>query len=238
MRGTNSMSYLFSNGLKRRSMLKTMAAGAGLAGAGTLVNIVPGFAQDTFKVSMQLGWLAGNGNLGEIAADKLGESFFHTYEMPVITVRPFNTYGPRQSARAVIPSLITQMLAGGRVKLGATTPTRDFNFVKDTANGFIKAAETEAAIGETLNLATGKEISIGDLAKKIAGLIDKEVEFETEERRIRPGTSEVMRLCGSGEKAAALIGWTPEFTLDEGLRQTIDWLRDTGSVDDPGRYRV
>ncbi len=174
----------------------------------------------------------------KIAADKLGESFFHTYEMPVITVRPFNTYGPRQSARAVIPSLITQMLAGGRVKLGATTPTRDFNFVKDTANGFIKAAETEAAIGETLNLATGKEISIGDLAKKIAGLIGKEVEFETEERRIRPGTSEVMRLCGSGEKAAALIGWTPEFTLDEGLRQTIDWLRDTGSVDDPGRYRV
>ncbi len=174
----------------------------------------------------------------KIAADKLGESFFHTYQRPVVTVRPFNTYGPRQSARAVIPSLITQMLAGNRVKLGATAPTRDFNFVKDTANGFIKAAEAEAAIGETVNLATGKEISIGDLAVKIAGLIDKEVEFETEEQRIRPGTSEVMRLCGNWEKAAALIGWKPEFTLEEGLRRTIDWLREAGGTDDPGRYRV
>ena len=174
----------------------------------------------------------------KIAADKLGESFFHSYGLPVVTVRPFNTYGPRQSARAVIPTLITQMLASGTVKLGATAPTRDFNFVKDTARGFILAAEAERSPGEVVNLATGQEISIGGLAKKIASLIGKEVTLETDKRRIRPGSSEVMRLCGSGEKAAEIIGWRPEVSLDEGLGQTIDWLRESGAVSDPARYHV
>jgi dTDP-glucose 4,6-dehydratase len=174
----------------------------------------------------------------KIAADKLGESFFHSYELPVVTVRPFNTYGPRQSARAVIPSLITQMLASKNVRLGATAPTRDFNFVKDTARGFILAAESDRAPGETMNLATGKEISIGELAKKIASLIGKEVTLETDEQRIRPGSSEVMRLCGSGEKAAELIGWEPEVSLEDGLGQTIDWLREFGAAIDPARYHI
>ncbi|MFP6868103.1 MAG: SDR family NAD(P)-dependent oxidoreductase [Nitrospinota bacterium] len=175
----------------------------------------------------------------KIAADKLGESFHHTYGLPVVTVRPFNTYGPRQSVRAVIPTMITQMLAGDTVRLGATSPTRDFNFVQDTVRGFIQAAEApDAALGEALNLATGKEISIGDLAAKIASLLGKEIEIQSEEQRLRPGSSEVMRLCGDGGKAAGLIGWKPAFTLDEGLERTIGWLRESGGVDDPARYRV
>ncbi|MFP6891680.1 MAG: SDR family NAD(P)-dependent oxidoreductase [Nitrospinota bacterium] len=175
----------------------------------------------------------------KIAADKLGESFHHTYGLPVVTVRPFNTYGPRQSVRAVIPTLITQMLAGDTVRLGATFPTRDFNFVQDTVRGFIQAAEApDAALGEAVNLATGKEISIGDLAAKIASLLGKEIEIQSEEQRLRPGSSEVMRLCGDGGKAAGLIGWKPASTLDEGLERTIGWLRESGGVDDPARYRV
>lgn len=175
----------------------------------------------------------------KIAADKLGESFHHTYGLPVVTVRPFNTYGPRQSVRAVIPTMITQMLAGDTVRLGATSPTRDFNFVQDIVRGFIQAAEApDAALGEAVNLATGKEISIGDLAAKIASLLGKEIEIQSEEQRLRPGSSEVMRLCGDGGKAAGLIGWKPASTLDEGLERTIGWLRESGGVDDPARYRV
>lgn len=173
----------------------------------------------------------------KIAADKLGESFFHAYELPITTVRPFNTFGPRQSTRAVIPTLITQMLKGRQVRLGATSPTRDFTFVKDTVNGFIRAAEAEASIGETLNLGSGKEIAIGDLAARIAALIGTDMEILSDEERFRPGSSEVTRLCGNAEKAKALIGWEPRYTLDQGLLETIEWLRGA-DIEDAARYRI
>ncbi len=173
----------------------------------------------------------------KIAADKLGESFYHSYDLPISTVRPFNTFGPRQSTRAVIPTLITQMLRGNKIQLGATSPTRDFTFVKDTVSGFIRAAESEASVGEVVNLGTGKEISIGDLAAKIASLIGKKIEIQSDERRFRPGSSEVMRLCSNIEKAKSIMGWEPRFTLEEGLLQTIEWLKTSGA-EDSGRYHI
>ncbi len=174
----------------------------------------------------------------KIASDMLGESFYHSYEIPISTVRPFNTFGPRQSPRAVIPTLITQMLTGEKILLGATSPTRDFTYIKDTVRGFIRAAESETSVGEVVNLGTGKEISIGDLAMKIASLIGKEIEIQSDEQRFRPGSSEVMRLCGDIEKAKSLIGWEPQFTLEEGLRQTIEWLRKSGDMENSGRYHI
>lgn len=161
----------------------------------------------------------------KIGADKLVESFHCSFDLPVVTVRPFNTYGPRQSARAVIPTIITQALTGNIIRLGNLTPTRDLNYVLDTVRGFIAAAEQPKAIGQVVNLGTGNDISVGDLANKILNLMNVEAIIESEEQRIRPDASEVDRLCADISRAGDLLGWTPKFTLEEGLLDTIDWVR-------------
>lgn len=163
----------------------------------------------------------------KIGADKMAESFYLSFGVPVVTVRPFNTFGPRQSARAVIPTIISQCLAGRKsIKLGSVTPTRDMNFVQNTVEGFMAAAASEKAIGQTINFGSGREIAIGDLAHLIARLCGTEIEIETEEQRIRPEKSEVERLIASNELARELTGWTPRTTLEDGLEQTIAWFRD------------
>lgn len=169
----------------------------------------------------------------KIGADKIAESFHAAYGLPVVVLRPFNTYGPRQSARAVIPTIITQALAGSTVRLGAVTPTRDLTLVHDTAAGFIAAGAAPDAVGRTINLGVGEEISIGALAERIAALTGSELVVEHDARRDRPEGSEVERLVSDNSLARELLGWTPRHTLDEGLRLTIDWLRE--HLD---RYRV
>ena len=163
----------------------------------------------------------------KIGADRLAESFYRSFGLPVTIVRPFNTYGPRQSARAVIPTVITQLLAGKReIKLGSLTPTRDFNYVKDTADGFISIYESECTIGEEINIATQKEISIGQLAKELIRQINPEAEIICDEERLRPEKSEVNRLLGCNEKILRLTDWRPKYSLEEGLKETICFLRD------------
>ncbi|MCX6287512.1 MAG: NAD-dependent 4,6-dehydratase LegB [Bacteroidetes bacterium] len=164
-------------------------------------------------------------------ADFLALTFFRSFNSPVIVVRPFNTYGPRQSARAIIPTIITQILAGKKeISLGALTPTRDLTFVKDTARGFVKAAESETAMGEVVNLGSNFEISIGDLVKKISGIMGKPIDTGRESARIRPEKSEVERLWAENRKAKDLFGWVPEYTLDQGLKETIDWFSAPGNM--------
>ena len=163
----------------------------------------------------------------KIGADRLAESFYRSFGLPVTIVRPFNTYGPRQSARAVIPTVITQLLAGKReIKLGSLTPTRDFNYVKDTADGFISIYESECTIGEEINIATQKEISIGQLAEELIRQINPEAEIICDEERLRPEKSEVNRLLGCNEKILRLTDWRPKYSLEEGLKETICFLRD------------
>jgi NAD dependent epimerase/dehydratase len=163
----------------------------------------------------------------KISADKLAESFFRSFDLPVTIVRPFNTYGPRQSARAIIPTIITQLLGGREtIRLGSLSPTRDFNFVSDTADGFIKIAESRKTIGEEINIATQKEISIGDLAQRLIEALNPDAVIESEEDRLRPEKSEVVRLLGSAEKIRQLTDWKPSFSLEEGLSSTIDWFMD------------
>lgn len=163
----------------------------------------------------------------KIGADRLAESFYRSFGLPVTIVRPFNTYGPRQSARAVIPTVITQLLVGKReIKLGSLTPTRDFNYVKDTADGFISIYESECTIGEEINIATQKEISIGQLAKELIRQINPEAEIICDEERLRPEKSEVNRLLGCNEKILRLTDWRPKYSLEEGLKETICFLRD------------
>ena len=161
----------------------------------------------------------------KIAADKLSESFFRAFEVPVVTVRPFNTYGPRQSARAVIPTIITQCLTGGAVKLGNLSPTRDFTFVSDTVAGFLAAGAAPSALGAVVNLGTGTEISIGDLVRKISELIGKPVRVDSDTQRMRPVASEVERLLSDNALARQMLDWQPAVTLDDGLCQTIDWVK-------------
>ena len=163
----------------------------------------------------------------KIGADRLAESFYRSFDLPVSIVRPFNTYGPRQSARAVIPTIITQLLAGQtEIKLGALTPTRDFNYVKDTADGFIAIAESDSTVGEEINIATGREISIGALAQEIIAQINPEAKIICDEDRLRPEKSEVNRLLGSNKKLKRLTGWSPKYTFEQGIAETIAWLRD------------
>ena len=157
-------------------------------------------------------------------ADKLAESYHLSYGLPVAVVRPFNTYGPRQSSRAVIPTIIMQALTKDEVKLGATTPTRDFNYVADTVSAFIKSAESPKAVGQVMNFGSGKEISIGDLAEKIIFLTGRNVNVVCDEERIRPENSEVNRLLADSAKARELLGWEPQFSLTDGLRNTINWV--------------
>ena len=161
----------------------------------------------------------------KIGADRLAESFYRGFRLPVSIVRPFNTYGPRQSARAVIPTVITQLLAGREeIKLGALTPTRDFNYVKDTTAGFIAIAESDQTIGEEINIATQKEISIGELAGEIINQINPKARIVCDEERIRPEKSEVNRLLGSNEKIKKLTDWKPQYTFEQGIAETIEWI--------------
>ena len=163
----------------------------------------------------------------KIGADRLAESFYRSFNLPISIVRPFNTYGPRQSARAVIPTIITQLLSGKEeIKLGSLSPTRDFNYVKDTAAGFIAIAESDKTIGEEINIASQKEISIGELATEIINQINPSAQIVCEEQRLRPEKSEVNRLLGSNEKIQMLTNWKPNYTFSEGIIETIAWIRD------------
>jgi NAD dependent epimerase/dehydratase len=174
----------------------------------------------------------------KIGADKIAESFFDSYELPVVTVRPFNTYGPRQSSRAVIPTIITQALAGQDIALGNLSPRRDFTYVTDTAEGLFKAAEVENVLGRTINLGTSTEISIGDLVAKIGQLLGRELTVRQEDIRQRPGGSEVERLLSDNRLAQELLGWRPQVSLGEGLARTIDWIKDHQHLFRVGRYEV
>ncbi len=161
----------------------------------------------------------------KIGADKVAESFYTSFSLPVVTVRPFNIFGPRQSARAVIPTIITQALTGDEVRLGALSPTRDFTFVLNTAEGFLRAAECDAALGKVFNLGSNFEISIGDLAETIIRLTGRPVTLRADEaERLRPGKSEVQRLWADSTRAHDVLGWTPRIGFEEGLQRTIDWI--------------
>lgn len=163
----------------------------------------------------------------KIGADRLAESFYRSFNLPVSIVRPFNTYGPRQSARAVIPTIISQLLSGKEeIKLGSLTPTRDFNYVKDTAAGFIAIAESDKTVGEEINIATQREISIGDLAHEIIKQINPRARIICDEQRLRPEKSEVNRLLGSNEKIRRLTDWAPRYSFEKGIEETIGWIKD------------
>lgn len=167
----------------------------------------------------------------KIGADSLAESFYRSFNLPVTIVRPFNTYGPRQSARAVIPTIITQLLNGKeQIKLGALHPTRDLLFVEDTANGFVEISKSDNCIGQDINIATQNEISIHDLAQKIINLINPNAQIISDDVRLRPGKSEVERLLGSNVKVKTLTHWRPNFTLEQGLQKTIDWFSDKSNL--------
>lgn len=162
----------------------------------------------------------------KIGADKIAESFYRSFNMPITIVRPFNTYGPRQSARAVIPTIITQLISGAQeIKLGSLTPTRDFNYVKDTVQGFIEIAKSEKTIGKEINIATQNEISIGDIAQILINKINPNVNIICDEDRLRPTKSEVNRLLGSNEKIKQLTNWQPKYSLEQGLDETIEFLK-------------
>jgi NAD dependent epimerase/dehydratase len=162
----------------------------------------------------------------KIGADKLAESFHLSFRLPVVTLRPFNTFGPRQSARAVIPTIITQLLANKDVKLGNVHPTRDMNYVSNTVDGFVLAASAPNIDGETIQLGTGREVSVGDIAKMAATACGTSLPaLTTEEARLRPAASEVERLVADPEKAKRLLGWTPRVSLEEGLARTVEFLR-------------
>jgi len=164
----------------------------------------------------------------KIGADALAESFYRSFKLPIVIVRPFNTYGPRQSVRAVIPTIITQLLANAdEINLGNLSPARDFVYVKDTAQGFLDIAKSDKTIGEEINIAAQTEISIGALAQKIIERINPDARIKTDDVRIRPEKSEVERLLGSNEKIARLSGWKPLTSLDAGLDETIVWFKDT-----------
>ncbi len=169
----------------------------------------------------------------KIGADKIAESYYLSFGLPVSIARPFNTYGPRQSTRAVIPTIITQALSGSEVCVGALSPTRDFNYVSDTVEGFLSIASEPRAIGKTVNFGSGVEISIENLAKLIGRLLAKELILVPDEQRVRPEPSEVERLCADSALARQLLGWRSRVSLEEGLRQTITWM-----ADNLGNYRI
>ena len=175
----------------------------------------------------------------KIGADRIAESFYRSFEMPITIVRPFNTYGPRQSARAVIPTIITQLLSGKeQIKLGSLTPTRDFNYVKDTAQGFIEISKSEKTIGEEINIATQNEISIGELAEELIRQINPKAQIICDEQRLRPEKSEVNRLLGSNEKIKRLTNWEPKYSFSEGLAETIEFLRQNLDKYKPDLYNL
>jgi NAD dependent epimerase/dehydratase len=174
----------------------------------------------------------------KIAADKLAESYYLSFGLPVAVARPFNTYGPRQSARAVIPTIITQALIGSEIRLGSLAPTRDFNFVSDTVEGFVKTVSEEQAVGQVINFGTEKEVGIGEVVSTVGRLLGKSLHVETDEQRVRPDKSEVDRLCADASKARNLLGWEPAVTLERGLEQTIDWIQENLQSFRVGTYDV
>ena len=172
----------------------------------------------------------------KIGADKIAESFYRAYDLPVAIIRPFNTFGPRQSARAVIPTIITQSLTREKIFLGSLHPTRDYTYVEDVADAFIKVAESKKSTGEVINIGSNFEISIENLAKKIISLIGKDIEIVSDDVRIRPQKSEVERLWCDNTKAKKLLKWEPKTSLDEGLKKTIVWIFDNIHLYKPERY--
>lgn len=172
----------------------------------------------------------------KIGADALAFSYFSSFSLPVVIARPFNTYGPRQSARAVIPTVITQLLSGrNRIRLGNISPTRDFNYVADTCAGFLALAQCDAAIGKTVNIGSGSEISIGDTVNLIGRMMQVEVEIESDPQRLRPDASEVERLCCDNGLIRSLTGFAPAYSLEAGLEKTIEWLREPSNL---ARYKM
>ncbi len=172
----------------------------------------------------------------KIGADKLVESYYRSFDVQAVTVRPFNTYGPGQSARAVIPTIITQALTGDEVRLGNLEAKRDFTYLTDTVDGFIRAAQTPEALGQTINLGAGEDISVGELANLAMALIGCQVRVVVDEERLRPEKSEVMRLVSDNRKARQVLGWVPQVGLREGLGFTIDWIREHLDLFHVGRY--
>ncbi len=177
----------------------------------------------------------------KIGADRLAESFYHSFNLPVTIVRPFNTFGPRQSARAIIPTIITQLLSGKReIKLGSLHPTRDLVFVNDTVGGFIAIAKADKVLGEEINIATQKETSMGELAQKLISIINPDAKVVSEAERVRPEKSEVERLLGCNDKIKALTTWRPKYSLDQGLKTTIEWFKDPENLKKykPDNYNI
>lgn len=161
----------------------------------------------------------------KIGADAIAKSFYNAFSLPVVIARPFNTYGPRQSARAIIPTIITQIASGIKsIKVGDLTPTRDFNYVKDTCRGFLSLATAPGIEGEEINIATGVEVTMADTLKLVAEIMGRDVEWVVDPARLRPGKSEVFRLCGDNTKIRTLTDWTPEYDLRAGLTETIEWF--------------
>ncbi|MBX5214126.1 MULTISPECIES: NAD-dependent 4,6-dehydratase LegB [unclassified Rhizobium] len=172
----------------------------------------------------------------KIGADAIAYSYYSSFDLPVTIARPFNTFGPRQSARAVIPTVISQLLSGRTtLKLGALSPTRDFNFVQDTCDGFLALAACDQAIGQTVNIGSGSEISIGDTVQLIADIIGVSVEIECDEQRLRPANSEVERLCCDNSLIKSLTGFSPRYSVEDGLKATIEWLRQPQNL---ARYKA
>ena len=174
----------------------------------------------------------------KIAADKIVESYHLSYDLPVVTLRPFNTYGPRQSTRAIIPTLITQALTQDQILVGDLTPTRDFNYVEDLAEAFLAAGLSDGAIGEVINVGTGSEITLADLAERVLKITGRDAPLVTDPRRLRPGKSEVRQLLSDAQKADRLLEWKPRVLLNEGLDRTIRWIASNLDRFTPGSYHV
>jgi NAD dependent epimerase/dehydratase len=174
----------------------------------------------------------------KIAADALALSYHLCFDLPVAICRPFNTFGPRQSDRAIIPTLLAQALELDTIAVGNLTPTRDFTFVTDTVSGFIHVAAAESCIGQEVNLGTGREISIGDLLQRIVKIVGRDIKIVEDEKRKRPPNSEVQRLCSDNSKIKRLAGWQPKVSLDEGLQKTLAWVKSRREMYDPDQYRI
>jgi len=174
----------------------------------------------------------------KIAADKIAESFYKTYNLPVAIIRPFNTYGPRQSDRAIIPTIIIQALKKSTINIGSTTPRRDLSYVLDTVDGFIKIAESKKSIGQVINIGLGEDISIGELITMITSIMDKEIRVISTEKRKRPKKSEVMQLLCDNSKAKKIVNWIPKVSLKEGLNMTIEWIKNNTDYYNPDKYQI
>lgn len=174
----------------------------------------------------------------KIASDAIALSFHAAFQLPVTVVRPFNTYGPRQSDRAIIPTIISQALTQPEITIGNTKPTRDFTYVGDTVEGFLCLGASDATVGQEINLGTGREVSIGDLVQRINAIIGRDLPVRVKDERVRPETSEVNRLLSNNSKARELVGWTPRVTLDEGIRLTAKWVEERLEMYDPSVYRI